>query len=148
MPLWQWLLDVAGLLLLLVLLYGIALIVRRRALSRRGGTFELSHRVRSGRAGRGWLLGLGRYSGESLEFFRIFSLSPRPKSVWPRRALHYQSWRDPEGPEQVSLYADHVVVSCTSDLGAEVVQLAMSTSSLLGFQSWLEAAPPDAPTAR
>ena len=69
-------------LLVLVLLYGLALVVRRRLLSRHGGTFELSYRVRSEKAGRGWLLGLGRYSGDDLEWFRIFSLSPRPKRVW------------------------------------------------------------------
>ena len=34
--------------------------------------------------GRGWLLGIGRYSGDQLEWFRIFSLSPRPKRSWPR----------------------------------------------------------------
>ena len=56
-------------------------------LSRNGGTFELSHRVRSGRAGRGWVLGLGRYSGDDLEWFRIFSLSPRPRHVWRRTSL-------------------------------------------------------------
>ena len=80
MPVWQWLLDSAGVLLLFVLLYGVALIVRRRVLSRHGGTFELSYRVRPARAGRGWLLGLGRYSGETLEWFRIFSLSPGPSA--------------------------------------------------------------------
>ena len=82
MPFWQWLLDVAGVVLGLVLLYGIALIVRRRVLARRGGTFELSHRVRTAKSGRGWVLGLGRYTAASLEWFRIFSLNPRPKYVW------------------------------------------------------------------
>ena len=47
MPVWQWLLDAAGVLLALVLLYGLGLIIRRRLLSRHGGTFELSYRVRS-----------------------------------------------------------------------------------------------------
>src|SRR6478609_8080428 len=78
MPVWQWLLDAAGALLVLVLVYGIGLIVRRRLLSRHGGTFELSYRVRQEHAGRGWLLGLGRYSGESLEWFRYFSSGPDP----------------------------------------------------------------------
>jgi hypothetical protein len=82
MPWWAWLLDAAGALLLLALLYGIALVVRRRWISRDGGTFEFSVRVRSERAGRGWVLGVGRYSGDHLEWFRIFSLSPRPKRVW------------------------------------------------------------------
>ena len=38
MPVWQWLLDLVGLVLLLALLYGISLIVRRRLLARHGGT--------------------------------------------------------------------------------------------------------------
>ena len=142
MPVWQWLLDAAGVLLLLALLYGIALIVRRRVLSRHGGTFELSYRVRPERAGRGWLLGLGRYSGETLEWFRIFSLSPRPKRSWQRSLLTYDGRREPQGVEQMSLYPDHVVICCTGPEGE--VQLAMGPSSLMGFQSWLEAGPPGA----
>jgi hypothetical protein len=140
MPVWQWLLDTAGGFLLLVLLYGVALIVRRRLLSRHGGTFELSYRVRSERAGRGWLLGLGRYSGETLEWFRIFSLSPRPKRSWARSQLSYGGRREPEGVEQVSLYPDHVVIYCTTPDGE--IELALGPSSLMGFQSWLEAGPP------
>lgn len=140
MPLWQWLLDIVGVLLALVLLYGIALVIRRRVLSRHGGTFELSYRVRPGKAGRGWLLGLGRYSGDGLEWFRIFSLSPRPKRVWQRDELTYGGRRSPEGVEQVSLYPDHVVVSCTTPAGG--LELAMGESSLTGFQAWLESGPP------
>lgn len=140
MPLWQWLLDAVAAVLLLVLLYGLALVVRRRLLSRRGGTFELSYRVRPHKAGRGWLLGIGRYTGDSLEWFRIFSLWPRPKRRWPRAALTYAGHREPEGVERMSLYGDHVVVVCRSPGGD--VELAMSSSSLMGFQSWLEAGPP------
>lgn len=140
MPVWQVLLDVAAVLLGLVLLYGIALVVRRRVLSRNGGTFELSYRARSEKAGRGWLLGLGRYSGESLEWFRIFSLSPRPKRSWARSDLTYVGRRAPEGVEQMSLYPDHVVVACTTPAGG--LELAMGSSSLMGFQSWLESGPP------
>jgi hypothetical protein len=140
MPAWQWLLDAAGAVLVLVVLYGLGLIVRRRLLSRHGGTFELSYRVRSSSAGRGWLLGLGRYSGESLEWFRYFSLSPRPKRVLLRSELTFAGRRDPEGVEQMSLYPDHVVISCLTSDG--VIELAMSAASLMGFQSWLEAGPP------
>ena len=144
MPLWQLLLDAAGAVLVLVLLYGLSLVVRRRLLSRHGGTFELSLRVRSERAGRGWLLGLGRYSGDSLEWFRIFSLSPRPKRAWLRDTLSYASQREPAGTERVSLYPDHVVVVCRTPDGA--LELAMSASSLTGLQAWLEAAPPGTAT--
>jgi len=142
MPAWQWALDAAGVLLLLPVLYGIALIVRRRVLSRDGGTFEMSYRARTTRAGRGWLLGLGRYRGETLEWFRIFSLAPRPKLVWSRDDLVYTGRRDMAGSEAMSLYDDHVVVTCrTADGDHEV---AMSEASLTGFQSWLEAGPPGA----
>lgn len=140
MPVWQWLVDSAGVLLLLALLYGVALIVRRRLLSRHGGTFELSYRVRSAKAGRGWLLGLGRYSGETLEWFRIFSLSPRPKRSWPRSDLSYDARREPAGAEQLSLYPDHLVIVCLTLAGE--IELAMGQASLTGFQSWLEAQPP------
>lgn len=140
MPLWQWLLDIAGGLLVLVLLYGLALVVRRRVIARSGGTFELSHRVRTSHPGRGWLLGVGRYSDERLEWFRIFSLSPRPKRVWARDLLDYSGRRSPEGPEEVSLYDGHVVASCHYD--GEPLEIAMSEASLTGFQSWLESGPP------
>ena len=142
MAIWEWLLDSAASIVVLVLLAGVALVVRRRWLSRHGGTFELSYRVRSGRAGRGWLLGLGRYAGDSLEWFRIFSFSPRPKATWQRSTLVYTGRRDPEGVEQLSLYPGHVVIQCSTP-DAEL-ELALAPSSLMGFQSWLEAAPPGA----
>jgi hypothetical protein len=142
MPVWQWLLDVAGVVLVFVLLYGIALIVRRRVLARRGGTFELSYRVRTDKSGRGWVLGLGRYTSTSLEWFRIFSLNPRPKRVWDRGDLAYAGRRDPSGVEQLSLYPDHLVIRCTSRDGD--LELALSQEALMGFQAWLEAAPPSA----
>jgi hypothetical protein len=142
MPWWQWLLDAAGALLLLVVGYGLSLVVRRRYLSRHGGTFELSYRVRADRDGRGWVLGLGRYSGDQLEWFRIFSLSPRPRRVWARRTLTFSGRREARGAEQMSLYADHVVIRCATAHGE--VEMAMSPSSLMGFQSWLESGPPGA----
>jgi hypothetical protein len=144
MPLWQLLLDAVGAVLVLVLVYGLTLVVRRRLLARHGGTFELSCRVRSERAGRGWLLGLGRYSGDSLEWFRLFSLSPRPKRVWERQDLSYSGQREPFGAERMSLYPDHVVVQCHTSQGE--LEVAMSASSLMGLQSWLEAGPPGTAT--
>lgn len=143
MPLWQWLLEFAGVLLVLPLLYGVALIVRRRVLSRNGATFELSYRMRTTHPGRGWLLGLGRYSGDSLEWFRIFSLSPRPRMTWSRQQMTYSGRRDLVGAEEMSLYAGHVVVCCSTPAGGPF-EIAMSEASLTGFQAWIEAGPPGA----
>jgi len=140
MPVWQWLVDSAGLLLLLVLVYGLCLVVRRRWISRHGGTFEFSVRVRSTRAGRGWILGVGRYSGDTLEWFRIFSLAPRPKLTFRRAELEYVGRRQPGGSEAYSLYSGHIIVSCSTPSGE--LEVAMSPEALTGFLAWLEAAPP------
>jgi hypothetical protein len=140
MPLWEVLVDSAGALFGLLLLYGLALVARRRWLSRNGGTFEFSVRVRSGRAGRGWILGVGRYTGDALEWFRIFSLAPRPRFTYRRSELEYVGRRDPEGVEAYSLYSGHIVVTCRTPAG--LLDVGMSPDALTGFLSWLEAAPP------
>ncbi len=140
MPVWQWLLDSAAVVLLLIILFGITLVVRRRVLSRHGGTFELSVRDANQPDGRGWVLGLGRYREDSLDWYRIFSPLPVPKRSWRRNDLTFFSQREPRRSEEYSLYAGHVVVVCSTPRGD--VELAMSPSSLTGLQSWLEAGPP------
>ncbi len=140
MPLWLWFVDAIGAILLLVLAYGAVLVFRRRWIARAGGTFELSHRDASARPGRGWVLGVGRYSGECLEFFRVFSVVPRPMSTWSRRDLVYAGHREPVGAEAHALYTGHVVVGCSSSKGD--LELAMAPEAVTGFLAWLEAAPP------
>ena len=143
MAVWRWLIDSAGVVLLLALLYGLLLIVRRRWLSRSGGTFELSVRTRPTDNGRGWVLGVGRYEADALEWFRVFSLWPRAKRRYRRGEINYRTQRAPTESESYALYAGHVVVVCSTADGE--VELAMSPASLTGFQSWLEAAPPSDP---
>ena len=142
MPPWVDVLDAFGLVVAVVLVYGISLVLRRRLLSRHGGTFELSHRMGEVDAGASgsWVLGLGRYTGDDLEWFRVFTLSPRPKRTWRRSQLAFDEVRDPAPSERDVLYPDHLVVSCGSPQG--VVDLAMSRASLTGFQAWLESRTP------
>lgn len=146
MPVWQWLLDSAGAVLLVVLLFGVLLVLRRRVLSRHGGTFELSVRDVNQPEDRGWVLGLGRYREDSLDWYRIFSPLPVPKRHWRRNDLTFVSQRLPRGSEEYALYAGHVVVVCSTPRGD--VELAMSPSSLTGLQSWLEAGPPGSRPSR
>jgi hypothetical protein len=140
MPVWQWLADSAGIILLVLLFLVAALVVRRRLISRHDGTFELSVRDGSLSDGRGWVLGLGRYREDSLEWYRIFSPLPVPKRSWRRSDLNLVSQRVPRKAEEFALYAGSVVVVCTTPRGE--TELAMSRSSLTGLQSWLEAGPP------
>lgn len=146
MAAWQWLVDSAGVLLLIVVGYGVLLVVRRRWISHGGGTFELSVRTRDRTAGRGWVLGLGRYDADALEWFRIFSPWPQAKRRWRRASLSFVSQREPSEAESFSMYAGHVIVVCATQAGQ--VELAMSPSALTGFQSWLEAAPPGDPAVK
>ncbi len=143
MPWWQWLVDVAGLCLLLLFVYGLMLLVRRRLLTRGLGTFELSYRAGGGPQGRGWVLGLGRYVGSSLEFHRIFGIRLRPMRVFPRELIGVEGRRVPEAAEQRVLYSGHLVVRCR--VAEEQVDLAMAPDALTGLLSWLEAAPPGRP---
>jgi uncharacterized protein DUF2550 len=140
MAVWQWLLDSAGVVLLVLLFLVAALVIRRRLISRHDGTFELSVRDGSLPDGRGWVLGLGRYREDSLEWYRIFSPLPVPKRSWRRSDLSLVSQRVPRKAEEFALYAGSVVVVCTTPRGE--TELAMSRSSLTGLQSWLEAGPP------
>jgi hypothetical protein len=75
-----------------------------------------------------------------LEFFRIFSVLPRPMAVLDRADLRYEGQREPVGSEGHALYAGHVIVACTTDAGE--IELAMAPDAVTGFLAWLEAAPP------
>jgi hypothetical protein len=141
---WEAILDLVGVLGLLTALALVFLFSRRRWLGRPGGTFECSVRTRRpgpGHAfGRGWVLGLGRYEDDALQWFRIFSFSPRPKYAFDR-SLEVREQREPHGAEAFSLYSGHRVVDVVLGDGRQV-ELAMSSSALTGLLAWLEAAPP------
>ena len=144
MPQWEWVAEIFGVLVLIAILVVITLIVRRRVLARGGGTFELSVNKRKaatdGRSSRGWTLGLGRYSGERLEWFRVFSLGVRPSLVLERGHVEVTGRRDPTGPEAFALYAGNVIVECrTHD---RTIQLGLSPESLTALLAWLESGPP------
>jgi hypothetical protein len=146
MPWWETILDSLGAVAALIAAAFILLFVRRRLLGRSGGTFECSVRIKppakSGvvSSARGWTLGLGRYSGDSLEWFRVFSFSPRPRHVFGR-SMTIVRRRTPTGAEAFSLYAGHRVIEIKPESGG-TVELAMSEAALTGFLAWTEAAPP------
>jgi hypothetical protein len=116
--------------------------LRRRALSRGGGTVDLSLRLKDHANGRGWVLGVGRFDGDSLQWYRVFSLAMRPRRTLSRRDLSVQARREPTGNERFALLAGAVVMECRSSSGP--VELAMGSSAVTGFLAWLEATPPGA----
>lgn len=134
-------LVVVGMLAVL-LLPVLSLAVRRRALQRLGGTVEVSLRLTSASPGAGWALGVGRFAGDELQWYRVFSLAPRPRRTLSRRDLSICRQRPPEAAERHALLDGAVVMECRSARGP--VALAMDPSAVTGFLAWLEARPPGA----
>ena len=131
---------------LVVVLALVAIGVRRRVLQRRYGTIDLSLRLARRGNGRGWVLGVGRFEGDDLQWYRVFSLAPRPRRTLSRRTLEVRGRRDPRGPETLALLAGAVIMECRAPDGP--VELAMELGAVTGFLAWLEARPPGATLPR
>ncbi|MCU1691185.1 MAG: hypothetical protein JWM64_276 [Frankiales bacterium] len=130
---------VLGLVLVAVLPL-VAISARRRVLQRRYGTIDLSLRLKRRGNGRGWVLGVGRFEGDDLQWYRVISLAPRPRRTLSRRTLEVRGRREPRGPETLALLSGAVVMECRAPEG--LVELAMESSAVTGFLAWLEAGPP------
>jgi hypothetical protein len=133
-------LDVLAALVVLVLGALILFAVRRRFLQRHVGTFDCSLRVNRSSPGTGWVFGIARYTGDSVEWYRVFSYSPRPREVLRRGGLEILDRRVPEDYEEMELLSGAIVLEIRHQ--GRVIELAMSEDALTGFLSWLEAAPP------
>ena len=133
-------LDAVVVAIVLVVLVGTALVglmSRRRFLGRGGGTIECAVRT-----GRRWRLGVGRYVGDELRWYRIFGLFPVAEAVLSRRDLEIVTRGTPTDDERSMLGADAMIITCRSGDGC--TDLAMSRPALTGFLAWMEAAPPGA----
>lgn len=115
--------------------------LRRRWLSRAGGTFACSLRRESSTPGSRWVLGVARYRASELQWFPSFSLS-----LWPSQRFHRTQVRAGEqrlaSPAEAELlsYDEQRILALEGPPGG--VELAMAAGSLTGLLSWLEAAPP------
>jgi hypothetical protein len=131
----------------LIVAVGLALLfVRRWAVARGAGTIELSWRLNTFVDGRGWSPGIGRFAGDELRWYRMFSYSVRPRRVLSRRRLVIEGRRAPDEAERLALPPDRVIVRCLS--GTSPIEIAMAESTLTGFLSWIEAVPPGTVSSR
>jgi hypothetical protein len=132
--------ELVGVVLLLaVLAVAVALVVRRVQLLRGGGV-DVSLRRRVVRGATGWHVGVGRYRGDELCWFRLTSLWPGPTVVVDRTLLEIVDRRVPTEAEVDAIPAAGVVLRCRTP--ARTVELAMAPGVLTGFLAWLEATPP------
>ncbi|WP_052460163.1 DUF2550 domain-containing protein [Tessaracoccus massiliensis] len=125
-----------------VLLPFILLYLRRRWLTGQGGLFDCAYRISEVTPGSGWVLGMARFRGENLEWFRSFSLSLRPKKVFPRVGTTYVHQRQPAGLEAIALFEDSMIVTLRDRASGATSSLSMDRDQVLALMSWLESAPP------
>ena len=126
-----------------LVLVGLLLLAARRRMIQRGASFDCSRRLAKKAFGRGWSLGVGRYQGDRLEWYRVFSASLRPQQVFPRDRFAIRNRREPEYPEDLAVLTGHVILECRAD--GQDLELAMSPEALTGFVVWLETGPPGGP---
>ncbi|MFY1636593.1 DUF2550 domain-containing protein [Solwaraspora sp. WMMB335] len=124
----------------------VVLFIRRALMARVSGTIKLNVRLSTLVDGRGWSAGFGRFVGDELRWYRMFSFALRPKRVLSRRGLAVESRRSPRGQERLALPADWVILRCTSHHAP--VEIAMAESTVTGFSSWLEASLPGGDSSR
>lgn len=114
--------------------------LRRRWLSRAGGTFACSLRRDLSAPSSRWVLGVARYRDRELQWFPAFSLSLWPRQRFDRTLVRAGEQRLPSRVEADLLYDEQRILSLDGPPGG--VELAMTAGSLTGLLSWLEAAPP------
>jgi hypothetical protein len=129
--------------LVVVLLWLVWVFGRRRWLGRQGGTFDCSARLETATPNRGWVLGVARYSGDWLDWHRVFGFALSPRLRFHRAGTTIADQRPPSAKEMLSLYEGQRVVSLVQTAGdAGTVEIALGAQELTGLLSWLEGAPP------
>ena len=86
-----------------------------------------------------WSLGVAWYGGDALLWYRALSLSVRPQQRLCRADFSVRERRS-AGRDDLALPSDVVVLSCSTGEGPR--DLAMDASTVTGFLSWVESAPP------
>jgi hypothetical protein len=126
-------LILTGIALLVVL---VAFLLRRRFLLSGLGAVTMWLRPQGSPR---WSVGVAWYGGDALLWYRALSLSVRPQQRLCRADFRVEG-RRPPGRDDVALPADVVILSCATAEGPR--ELAMDPSTVTGFLSWVESAPP------
>src|SRR4051794_21950804 len=103
-------LDDFGIVLILVALLAIAVVVRRTLLRRRGASLDLCMRPRGG-VGH-WTLGLARYAGDSLQWYRTFGFSLRASRTFRRDELAVIGRRTPTRGDAAYFLHGAQIIEC------------------------------------
>lgn len=108
-------------------------ILRVRSIASRVGSFQCQYRPD---AGAGWTTGIAVYGANTLDWYRLVSLSTKPDRSWGRIGMSVTI----TGEVTESDTNAPVCVGVSS--GSYRAQLLMPASDYSGLVSWAEAAPP------
>ena len=121
----------------LVLLTG-GFLARLRYLAGQVGSFECALRPRGAQR---WLSGVASFRLDSLEWYRLMSLSTRPSRVWRRLDLELSAAR--RRREQGRVVEVHCVDATAGPDGFDLAMMEESHSALV---AWVESASPEQPS--
>lgn len=127
-----------GALLLVVLL--VAVVIVRRAVLVRAGSFDVSWRLNPDADDRGWILGQARFRDGRLALYRSFSPWPRASLALDRAELALGAVRPPAGAEPDLLPRGVAIV--TGRCSDTRLELALAEDALTALRSWVESRPP------
>ena len=136
-------LEIFGICVVALLAILFALLLRRRLLMGGGGTIRLQIRVSTLVPGRGWSTAVGQFAGGQLRIHRLFSFAFRPKRILDRGTTTVEDQRSPQGPERLTIPGHWIILRLATPL--DEIEITMAESTVTGFLSWLEAAPPGPP---
>ena len=120
----------------LLVVLAVAFLLRRRFLLSGLGAVTMWLRPIGSRR---WSVGVAWYGGDMLLWYRGLSLAVRPHERLSRADLHVESRRSPVR-DDLALPSDVVVLAIGTPEGPR--ELAMDASTVTGFLSWMESAPP------
>jgi Protein of unknown function (DUF2550) len=120
----------------LLLAFVVAFLLRRRFLLM--GLGAVTMWLRPAHSAR-WSVGVAWFGADSLLWYRALSLAVRPQRRLPRADVQVKGRRAVTS-DDVALPSDVVVLTCETADGPQ--ELALEPSTLTGFLSWLESAPP------
>ena len=137
--------NVGWAVLLLVVLIVVPLVflyLRRRWLTGQGGAFDCAMRRVGEDPTFRWYLGMGRYRGEELQWFRSFSLSLRPALRLRRGRIHASAAKEPSRADAFLLYDNSCVLTVRETTSGRSYYFGVEHDVATALMSWMEAAPP------
>ena len=131
-----WMILTIGIIALVLLAGGF--LVRLRYLAGQVGSFECAMRLPGGQR---WLSGVASFRLDSLQWYRLMSLSTRPSRVWRRLDLELSAAK--RRREQGRVVEVHCVDATANPDGFDLAMMEESHSALV---AWVESAAPEQPS--